>query len=227
MPAPATPTEGRAVLHLFCRVTATSDRTALAAAVERARSDDLQVVPVAILGHKCDLALMIVGPDLWGLRRLQTEVREAGFDVADSYVSLTEVSEYAKGRPEEYLHAKLYPQLPPDGLNNWCFYGMSRTRDVGANWYALDFEERRRLMGEHGGTGRHYRGRVIQLITGSSGFDDYEWGVTLFAKDPDDLKDVVYTMRYDEASAVYGIFGVFYVGTIGTVDEVLDAVGVA
>lgn len=227
MPLPATPTEGRAVLHLFGRVSTSTNRAQLTEVLSGAKQDSVQVVPVALLGHKADIALMVIADDLWRLRRFQSDVRASGIEIVDSYLSLTEVSEYAKGRPGDYLQAKLYPELPPEGMQNWCFYPMSRTRDVGANWYSLDFEERRRLMGEHGGTGRNYRGRVVQLITGSSGLDDYEWGVTLFAKDPDDLKDVVYTMRYDEASAVYGIFGTFYAGTIGSVDEVLNVLGVS
>ena len=201
MPDPASPTEGRAVLHLFLRTTAAADGAALAAAVKRAEADEIQVVPVAILGHKADVALMIVGPEWWRLRHLQTEVVAGGFELVDSYVSLTEVSEYAKGLPEEYVKSRLYPNLPPEGLRSWCFYPMSKGRAVGANWYTLDFDERNELMREHGGTGRKYRGRVVQLITGSTGLDEYEWGVTLFAKDPDDLKDVVYTMRFDRASA--------------------------
>ena len=227
MSSAATPTEGLAVLHLFCRSTSTSDRHRLETAVGKAESDGLGVIPVAVLGHKADLALMIIAPELWQLRRLQSEVAAAGYEVVDSYVSLTEISEYAQARPDEYKQAKLYPELPPAGLTNWCFYPMSRAREVGANWYTLDFEERKRLMAEHGGSGRAFRGRVLQLITGSSGLDDYEWGVTLFAKHPDDLKDVVYTMRYDRASAEFAIFGRFYVGTIGTLDEVLDAVSPA
>ncbi len=226
MPEPAVPTEGTAVLHLFCHVKRKTDRAAIRAAVAAAVADEYQVVPVALLGHKADLAFMIIGRDLWRIRHLQSELRAAGLKIADSYVSLTEVSEYAQSRPDDYKQAKLYPQLPPEGLMNWCFYGMSRTRDVGANWYTLDFEERRKLMGEHGGTGRAYRGRVVQLITGSSGIDDYEWGVTLFARHPDDLKEIVYEMRYDRASSIYGIFGPFFAGTIGTLDEVLDAAGV-
>lgn len=226
MPEPAVPSEGRAVLHLFCHVKRKTDRAAIQAAVAAAVEDDNQVIPVAVQGHKADIAFMIIGSDWWRIRRLQSELRAARLDIVDSYVSLTEVSEYAQSRPDEYKKAKLEPELPPDGLANWCFYGMSRTRDVGANWYTLGFEERRKLMGEHGGTGRAYRGRVVQLITGSSGVDDYEWGVTLFARHPDDLKEIVYEMRYDQASSIYGIFGRFFAGTIGTLDEVLDAAGV-
>ena len=79
---------------------------------------------------------------------------------------------------------------------------------------------------EHGASGRKFAGRIVQLITGSAGVDDYEWGVTLFAQKPDDLKEVVYTMRFDEASAKYADFGPFITGAIGTLAEVLDAAGV-
>lgn len=226
MVEPATPTEGRVVLHLFCHTRRRSDRGAVIAALVDAKAKGLDVVPVAVQGHKADVAFMILGDDWWRLRNLQTALREAGLRISGSFVSMTEISEYARSRGDDYQQAKLYPELPPEGLANWCFYGMSRTREVGANWYDLDFDERRRLMGEHGGTGRKYRGRVVQLITGASGVDDYEWGVTLFAAHPDDLKEIVYEMRYDTASAVYGIFGPFYAGTIGTIEEVLDAAGV-
>lgn len=219
----ASPTEGRVVLHLFCRASKGLERDRLIRAVDDARSQGAQVVPVAILGHKADFALMVDTADMWQMRRFQSAVVGARVEVADSFVSLTEVSEYAQNRPDEYKQAKLYPSLPPEGLTNWCFYGMSRTRDVGANWYLLDLAERKRLMGEHGGTGRAYRGRVLQLITGSSGLDDFEWGVTLFAKHPDDLKQIVYEMRYDRASAEFGIFGPFFTGVIGSLEQVLDA----
>ena len=78
-------------------------------------------------------------------------------------------------------------------------------------------------MRQHGQSGRNFRGRVLQVVTGSTGLDDWEWGVTLFAVHVDDLKDCVYTMRYDEASTLDGEFGAFYTGIVGTVDEVLDA----
>ena len=82
------------------------------------------------------------------------------------------------------------------------------------------------MMREHGASGRNFAGRVLQVVTGSTGLDDYEWGVTLFCQRPDDIKEVVYTMRFDEASAKYGDFGTFYVGTVGTVAQVCDAIGV-
>src|SRR5690606_40969742 len=102
------------VVHLFCKVTPLADGGALAEAVSKLQADDHQVVPVAIVGHKADLCLMALGPDLWRLRRFQTEVAGAGFEVVDSYVSITEVSEYAQGVPEERRKARLYPQLPPE-----------------------------------------------------------------------------------------------------------------
>ena len=145
----------------------------------------------------------------------------------ESYVSLTEVSEYAQGMPEAMLQSRLYPRLPPEGKTAFCFYPMSKRRNVGANWYEQPYEERERLMRAHGASGRTFAGRVVQLITGSTGLDEFEWGVTLFAVGPDDLKDVVYKMRFDEASAHYAEFGPFYVGAVASIDEVLTAVGLA
>jgi chlorite dismutase len=96
---------------------------------------------------------------------------------------------------------------------------MSKRRAPGANWFTLPYEERLALMHDHGKSGRTFAGRITQLITGSAGFDDFEWGVTLFGVHPDDVKDVVYTMRFDEASAVYAEFGSFYVGFVMDVEE--------
>ena len=126
--------------------------------------------------------------------------------------------------PEEMLNARLYPTLPPEGMSAFCFYPMSKRRGEVNNWYQLDYEARENLMRGHGAIGRTFKGRVLQLITGSSGLDDWEWGVTLFGVHIDDLKDCVYTMRFDEASAVYAEFGPFYTGLVGTVDEVLDTI---
>lgn len=225
MTDPLVPSVGLGVLHLFCVVGPGADRGALASAVAEAQADDVQVVPVAVLGHKADVALMVLGQDLWRLRRFQSAVAAAGFTVVDSYVSLTELSEYAKGLPEQMAQARLYPQLPPEGKPAWCFYPMSKRREEGQNWYTLPYEERNDLMREHGATGRTFAGRILQLITGSAGIDDYEWGVTLFGEKPDDLKEVVYKMRYDQASAIYAEFGPFVTGTVGSLDDVLDAVG--
>lgn len=222
-----TPTTGWAVLHLFCRLTPDFDANALRKAVGAAEADAYQVVPVALLGAKGDLGLMALGPDQWRLRQFQTEVAAADVVVAESYVSLTEVSEYAAGVPEELRQARLYPVLPPEGKAAFCFYPMSKRRAAGEgdNWYRLGFDARKELMLGHGKVGRTFHGRVLQVITGSTGLDDYEWGVTLFGVHPDDLKDCVYEMRFDEASARYAEFGPFYTGMVGSLDEVLTALG--
>lgn len=219
------PTVGWAVLHLFCRLSQAADGQAVVSAVKAAEARDHQVVPFSVLGHKADLGFLALGPDWVTLRRLQTGLQAAGLEVVDSYVSLTEVSEYAAGMPEEHLKTRLYPKLPPEGKRAICFYPMSKRRGDRDNWYSLDFDERKRLMLDHGKSGRRFAGRVLQLVTGSTGLDDFEWGVTLFGVHPDDLKDTVYSMRFDEASALYAEFGRFYAGVIGTVDEVLTEVG--
>ena len=118
--------------------------------------------------------------------------------------------------------ARLYPELPPADKRAWCFYPMSKRRNPDQNWYTLNFEKRKELMYEHGASGRKFAGRVLQVITGSTGIDDFEWGVTLFCSNPDDLKDVVYTMRFDEASAEYAQFGPFYSGVVADLEAVLD-----
>lgn len=224
-PSGSVPSLGLAVLHLFLRVGPRTDRDAVLAALDEAGGGDDQVVTAALLGHKADVAVMLLSRDQWNLRRAQTALVAAGLELVDSYVSLTELSEYAQGVPENMRTARLYPELPPEGKEAFCFYPMSKRRNVGANWYELDFERRKELMYEHGASGRRFAGRVTQLITGSTGLDDHEWGVTLFCEHPDDVKEVVYTMRYDEASAQYGEFGVFYVGTVAPPEVVLDRVG--
>jgi hydrogen peroxide-dependent heme synthase len=166
-----------------------------------------------------------------------------------SFVSLTEVSEYVPtveqygqrlieegespdsaaykakvqgyaSREDAMRRARLEPDFPP--WPNACFYPMNKKRKVGENWFALPFAERSRLMAEHGRTGMSFGGRVSQLITVSVGLDDWEWGVTLWAKRPDFLKEIVYTMRFDEASARYAEFGPFYTGYIATPAEILS-----
>lgn len=226
MPPPLDLATGTHVLHLFFRVFGPEavDGAAVTAAVKGAEGDGVQVVPVAMLGHKADVGFMTLGPDLWRLRRLQTELQAAGLELVDSYVSITEVSEYAKGMPEEALNARLYPVLPPEGKRAFCFYPMSKRRGETDNWYSLPYDDRHELMLGHGKTGRTFAGRVVQLITASAGLDDYEWGVTLFGVHADDLKDVVYTMRFDEASARFAEFGRFLTGVVGTIDEVVAEV---
>ena len=224
---PVVPSEGWGVLHLFCRARPEADAEAITTAVKQAEAGEHQVVPFAVLGHKADLGFMAVGPDLWQLRGLQRELRAAGLDVVDSYVSLTEVSEYAKDVPERAKRERLYPTLPPAGMPALCFYPMSKRRNVGQNWYTLPYEERLELMYDHGRSGRAFAGRVLQLVTGSTGLDDYEWAVTLFGAHPDDLKDCVHTMRFDAGSAHYADFGPFVTGLVAPLDEVLHRVGIA
>jgi hydrogen peroxide-dependent heme synthase len=221
MSEPMSPSVGMAVLHLFGHPAAEFDGQAVISAVKDAQGRGVQVVSVSMLGHKADVAFMAVASDMRELRKFQTAVQTAGVFITDSYVSITELSEYAANVPEEMKTARLYPQLPPAGKNAWCFYPMSKRRDPENNWFTLPFEKRSELMAEHGKSGRAFAGRVIQLVTASAGFDDFEWGVTLFAVNPDDLKDVVYTMRFDEASAVYAEFGAFYVGMVTPVEELV------
>ena len=228
MPEALTPTTGWGVLHLFCRPTDRADREAVVAAVKSLEADDHQVVPVAVLGHKADLGFLALGPDVWHLRRLQAALQRAGLEIAESYVSLTEVSEYAQGMPQEMLDARLYPKLPPADKRAICFYPMSKRRATAApeqNWFTTPYDERKEMMYEHGASGRKFSGRILQLVTGSTGLDEYEWGVTLFGQRPDDLKETVYTMRYDRASAIYAEFGPFYTGAIAPVDEVVAQLG--
>ena len=110
------------------------------------------------------------------LRDLQIGLVRAGLDVVDSYVSITELSEYALGLPAEMADMRLNPKLPPPGKPAWCFYPMTKRRNVGQNWYELPFEERKELMYEHGASGRKFAGRIVQLVTASTGLDDWEWG---------------------------------------------------
>lgn len=173
---------------------------------------------------------------------------------AYSYLSMTESSEYTTTRTQyagetlvgekgmkpgtdefeaalrefddrmaHYLKHRLYPVLP-----DWpviCFYPMSKRRSVSDNWYALDFDTRRKLMAGHARTGRTYSGRILQLITGSTGLDEYEWGVTLLAKDTIDIKSIVYEMRFDEVSARFGEFGDFYIGIQLPLDALFRRIG--
>ncbi len=212
------------------------------AAVLERWQERLQLHVFTAIGHKGDVLLMALDEDVTQLRQLQTQVQATSaapaVSLTSSYLSLTEGSAYtdtpeqyreamaAKGlegeelerrveqfaeRMEAYTESKLHPRMPED----WpllCFYPMSHRRQGDDNWYALDFEERKRLMGEHGRSGRAYTGRVLQLVTGSTGLDDWEYGVSLFAHDIADVKSIVYTMRYDEASVRYAEFGPFVIG---------------
>jgi chlorite dismutase len=181
----------------------------------------------SILGHKADLLVVHFRPTMDALstaeRRFESTALAEFTDRATSYVSVTEVSGYVSddyfredGDVDEgtrrYMEGKLRPDVPHDDFEYVCFYPMSKRRGEAVNWYTLPFEERAELMAGHGEVGREFAGRIKQVIASSVGLDDFEWGVTLFGGDPTDLKDVVYEMRFDEASSKYGEFGDFYVG---------------
>lgn len=175
-----------------------------------------------IVGQKADFMLMILRPTMEELNELETEFNK--LTIADytiptySYVSVVELSNYlAKESNEDpyqnpYVRGRLYPILPKS--KHVCFYPMDKRRQGNDNWYMLSMEERRELMRSHGLIGRQYAGKVKQIISGSVGFDDWEWGVTLFSDDVLQFKKIVYEMRFDEVSARYGEFGSFYVGNI-------------
>jgi chlorite dismutase len=145
--------------------------------------------------------------------RLAKEAADRGGSVGDAaYVAAIDRLAAAE-RNSDRVRRRLYPTIPDD-MPYVCFYPMSKRRDAGQNWYTLSLEERSRLMYDHGLTGRRYAGRVQQIITGAIGFDAWEWGVTLFAKDPLDFKKLVTDMRFDEVSAKYAEFGEFFVGRV-------------
>ncbi len=216
--------EGRVVLHLFCRRNPATNDAGVVAQVNAAIDDGVQVVTVAVLGHKAELCFMALHADAWKLRDLQRHLRTAGLDLVNSYVSITELSEYAQGLPAEMANMRLNPVLPPPDKPAWCFYPMTKRRNADQNWYELPYERRKELMYEHGASGRKFQGRIVQLVTASTGLDDWEWGVTLFGQDLSALKETVYTMRYDRASVLYAEFGPFITGLVGPVDEVLKRV---
>jgi len=113
-------------------------------------------------------------------------------------------------RQRQAMHPRLYPKIPDSRY--LCFYPMDRKRGEEKNWYTLPIEERQRQMEDHGTVGRRYAGKVQQIITGSIGFDDWEWGVDLFAPEPLVFKKLIYEMRFDQVSAEYAVFGQFFVG---------------
>jgi len=127
-------------------------------------------------------------------------------------------------RMEKYAKDRLNPNMPDWPV--FCFYPMSKRRDATNNWYALDFAVRKKLMAGHAAVGRTYHGRVRQLITGSTGLDDAEWGVTLFAHDLSEIKAIVYEMRFDEVSAKYAEFGDFFIGLQMPLNELFHQIRV-
>ena len=145
--------------------------------------------------------------------QLAAEAARRGGAVGDAEYRRQVAERVAAEVATDHVQRRLYPPLPKD-MPYVCFYPMSKRRNVDQNWYALSLDERSRLMHAHGLTGRRYAGRVQQIITGAIGFESWEWGVTLFAKDPLDFKKLVTDMRFDEVSAKYGEFGEFFVGKV-------------
>ncbi|WP_040952956.1 hydrogen peroxide-dependent heme synthase [Gorillibacterium massiliense] len=183
--------------------------------------DDRQgsTVLYSIVGQKADFVFMHLRETLEEINELETAFNKTSFAEhtlpAYSYVSIVELSSYMSKPGVDPMQdpdiiARLKPALPQ--TNHICFYPMNKRREGNDNWYMLSIEERRTMMRSHGMIGRNYAGKVKQIITGSVGFDDWEWGVTLFADDALQFKKLVYEMRFDEVSARYGDFGEFFVG---------------
>ena len=193
------------------------------------------------LGHKGDLILVHFRESLEALNQIELDLAQTALydylDLRHSYVSVVELGLYessrktyeaasAKGfephspewdaeiaaslqRASEAMAPRLYPAVPESKY--LCFYPMDRKRGEQLNWYTVPFAERQRMMHEHGLIGRRYGGQVRQIISGSLGMDDWEWGVDLFADDPVIFKKLIYEMRFDQVSAVYALFGQFFI----------------
>jgi chlorite dismutase len=196
----------------------------------------------SLLGHKGDLMIVHFRKTLDEINHAELTVSRSELneylEPTTSYLSVVELGLYeasvklyveliAKGlkpssaewnreveaelaRQRQAAAPRLWPEIPQ--RRYLCFYPMNKFRGETKNWYSEPIRERQRMMREHGTIGRHYAGRVTQIISGSIGFDDWEWGVDLFADDPLVFKKLVYEMRFDEASAVYGLFGAFFIG---------------
>ena len=180
----------------------------------------------SVVGHKADLMILHLRPTLEALDRAERQFESTAFarftERASSYVSVTEVSGYmhedlVDGIEDiedtgmrNYMQQRIYPTIPD--AECVCFYPMDKRRDPEYNWYDLPFDERAEYMSAHGEIGRKYAGKVSQIITGSVGLDDYEWGVTLFADDMTDVKHLLYEMRFDPSTSKFAEFGPFYVG---------------
>lgn len=175
----------------------------------------------SVVGQKADFVFMHLRETLEELNALENAFNKTTFaqytTKSYSYVSVVELSNYLasgggdpKANPE--VMARLQPILPKSKYI--CFYPMNKKRDLNDNWYMLSMDDRRAMMRSHGLIGRSYAGKVKQIITGSVGLDDWEWGVTLFSDDALQFKKLVYEMRFDEVSARYGEFGSFYVGNL-------------
>ncbi|MEN1967591.1 hydrogen peroxide-dependent heme synthase [Lentibacillus sp. N15] len=187
-------------------------------AVEEAKNGSH--VLYTVVGQKADIMFMFLRPTMEELNELETEFNKSKFAEylrpAYSFVSVVEISKYSEpkeGAPlESYpkIQERLKPTLPK--WEHMCFYPMDKRRQGEDNWYNTEKDVRAKLLYEHSKTGRKYAGKVKQIITGSFGFDDWEWGVTLFAHDVLQFKKIVYEMRFDEVSSRFGEFGEFFVG---------------
>jgi hydrogen peroxide-dependent heme synthase len=196
----------------------------------------------SVMGHKSDLMMLHFRDSVEDLNRVELTLAQTEFHsflkARFSYLSVVELSLYESSvktygalagnglsphtaewneatgeilkRQKEAMAQRLYPSIPP--ARHLCFYPMDRKREDNRNWYTLPLEERQRLMHDHGMIGRRYADRVRQVISGSIGLDDWEWAVDLFADDPVIFKQLIYEMRFDEASSLYASFGPFYVG---------------
>ncbi len=208
-----------------------------------------QVRAFSVVGGRADIGFMLVAPDLHDLDRVVKGITAGPVEPVYTYLSITEESEYRatedderarlvelgeddvdaklaewRERIEHYREMRVHPDLPVRKLI--CFYPMNKRRLGADNWYALSFDERKALMMGHGTLGRKYAGRVTQLITGSTGLDDWEWGVTLFSDDLAALKQIVYEMRFDEVSARFGEFGEFFIGLMMEPQDALARGGI-
>ncbi|MBL4818135.1 MAG: heme-dependent peroxidase [Deltaproteobacteria bacterium] len=184
-----------------------------------------------ILGHKSDFLFLNLRENMHELAKAERALQKTAFSefapVLYSYVSVVELSNYVHGNGEKtpevqaMIDARLKPDLPK--TNHICFYPMNKKREGKDNWYTESMDERRRMMKEHGLIGRKYAGKVTQMIGGSIGLDDWEWGVTLFAEDPLVFKHLVSEMRFDEVSARFAEFGAFYVGNRLEIDSMVSS----
>ena len=189
----------------------------------------------SVLGHKADLLFLVLRPTMTTLERVDRQLQQLDFSAvterSTSAIGVTEASGYteaaqdffdddAEADPgiERYMQSRLYPALPDAEFV--CFYFMNKRRHPDANWYDLPYEERAEFIKSHGDIGRDYAGRVTQMITGTTGFDDWEWGVTLFANDMVAIKDLLVDMRFDPSTSKFAEFGPFYVGRQFPIDQV-------
>ena len=186
-----------------------------------------------VVGNKADLMFVFLRPTTEELEEIKREINKSKLGdyliPAYSYLSVVEMPIHnprAKEKELDYdnldpkIEARLHPILPK--RNHICFYPMARRRWQNANWFEISKEERNRLLFDHGMTGRQYAGKVQQIVTGSMGLDEFEWGVTLFADEALQFKKIVYEMRFDEATAKYGEFGDFIVGNRIVKEDVDD-----